>query len=210
MPKAGLFLFVSALAIIALLFAIRPQDAVQGLPGLPTVPPTSLAPTSSPASSAVAASVPAACRSLVHGMTFSTGTLDDRARDAQSWVESHRGQEASVVITDAILNDAATRESQSMPVRDLRVAIEPAGFRLSANAVAFATFPIKVLLVPVVSAGSVRIETRDLDTDGLPGFFRGNVEDSIRRAADPSAWGLRMRVNGVATQNGCAVIWGTA
>ena len=72
------------------------------------------------------------------------------------------------------------------------------------------SFPIKVLLVPQVSTGTLRFDLRELDTDGLPGFFRGGIEDSIRKAADPAGWGLRMRIDGIATDSGCAVVWGTA
>jgi hypothetical protein len=114
------------------------------------------------------------------------------------------------VFTDDLLTEAAIRDMQSSSAQDARVAIEPAGFRLTATAVAFGRFPIKVLLVPQVSGGVARLDVRELDTDGLPFFFRGSVEDAIRKASDPQAWGVRMRVNGIATQRGCAVVWGTA
>ena len=127
-----------------------------------------------------------------------------------SFLEAHPGQQAWVVITEAVLNAAAIQQAESQQVRDVRITIEPAGFRLSATAVAIASFPIKVLLVPHATNGTVTIEQREVDTDGLPGFLRGTVEDAIRRASDPSSWGLRMRVDGIATDVGCAVVWGRA
>jgi hypothetical protein len=144
----------------------------------------------------------------VKGTAFADGSMSERASAAQSWMETHPGRQAWVVITDDVLTETAARQSRSQPVRDVRVAIEPAGFRLSATAVMIGSFPIKALLAPQVANGIVRFELRELDTDGLPGFFRGNVEDSIRKAADPAGWGLRMRIDGLATDRGCAVVWG--
>src|SRR3954468_22105520 len=169
------------------------------------------APAPSPSVSADAlAAVPAACRSAVRGTVFADGSVAQRAGAAQQWMDAHHGQQASVVVTDDIVTDAAVRGAAGQPVRDVRVAIEQSGFRLSATAVFIGTFPIRALLAPSASAGVLRMDVRELDTDGMPGFFRGSVQDAIAGAADPSAWGIRMRVLGVATANGCAVIWGTA
>ena len=210
-PRFGLLLFALAAFGVAALFVFRPPDPprtfefVSPSPSRAAVATQGASPT--PTSNA---DVPAACRASVHGPAFASGTLEQRSQDVQTWLESHRGQEASVVFTDQLLTNAAGRDTQSMPVRDVRVSIEPAGFRLAATAVAFGSFPIKVLLVPQVSGGGVvRLDRRELDTDGLPFFFRGSVDDAIRQAADPQAWGVRMHVDGVATQAGCAVVWGT-
>jgi len=210
-PRFGLLLFALAAFGVAALFVFRPPDPprtfefVSPSPSRAAVATQGASPT--PTSNV---DVPAACRASVHGPAFASGTLEQRSQDVQTWLESHRGQEASVVFTDQLLTNAAGRDTQSMPVRDVRVSIEPAGFRLAATAVAFGSFPIKVLLVPQVSGGVVRLDRRELDTDGLPFFFRGSVDDAIRQAADPQAWGVRMHVDGVTTQAGCAVVWGTA
>lgn len=208
-PRFGLLLFALAAFGVAALFVFRPPD-----PPVPiefvSASPTRAASATASASPTVNADVPEACRASVRGPAFASGTLERRSQDVQTWLESHRGQQASVVFTDQLLTNAAGRDTQSMPVRDVRVSIEPAGFRLVATAVAFGSFPIKVLLVPQVSGGVVRLDRRELDTDGLPFFFRGSVDDAIRQAADPQAWGVRMHVDGVATQAGCAVVWGTA
>jgi len=208
-PRFGLLLFALAAFGVAALFVLRPPD-----PPVPfefvSASPTRAASATASASPTVNADVPEACRASVRGPAFASGTLEQRSQDVQTWLESHRGQQASVVFTDQLLTNAAGRDTQSMPVRDVRVSIEPAGFRLAATAVAFGSFPIKVLLVPQVSGGVVRLDRRELDTDGLPFFFRGSVDDAIRQAADPQAWGVRMHVDGVATQAGCAVVWGTA
>ena len=212
-PRFGLLLFALAAFGVAALFIFRPPDppvAFEFISPSPSPSPSRAASATASASPTVNADVPEACRAAVRGPAFATGSLDQRSQDVQAWLESHRGQQASVIFTDQLLTDAASRNTQSMPVRDVRVTVEPAGFRLAATAVAFGQFPIKVLLVPQVSAGVVRLDTRDLDTDGLPFFFRGSIEDAIRQAADPQAWGVRMRVDGVATQQGCAVVWGTA
>ena len=207
MPKAGLFLLLAAAIVIVALFALRPADPVP-VPAATSSPGRATAATTS--GTPPAAATPAACASLVHGTFFADGSMDDRARAAQAFLEAHPGQQAWVVITEAVLNAAAIQQAQSQQVRDVRITIEPAGFRLSATAVAIASFPIKVLLVPHATNGTVTIEQREVDTDGLPGFLRGTVEDAIRRASDPSSWGLRMRVDGIATDVGCAVVWGRA
>ena len=192
MPKAGLFLFFAAAIVIVVLFALQPPAVRLVVTATPSASATPSA--TAPAARASASAAPP-CASLVRGTFFADGSIDDRARAAQAYLESHPGQQAWVVITEAVLNAAAIREAQSQPVRDLRITIEPAGFRMSMTAIVI---------------GTVTIELRELDTDGLPGFFRGTVEDSIRRAADPSSWGLRMRVDGIATDVGCAVVWGRA
>ncbi len=207
MPKAGLFLFFAAAIVIVVLFALQPPAVRLVVTATPSASATPSA--TAPAARASASAAPP-CASLVRGTFFADGSIDDRARAAQAYLESHPGQQAWVVITEAVLNAAAIREAQSQPVRDLRITIEPAGFRMSMTAIVIGSFPIKVLIVPRASNGTVTIELRELDTDGLPGFFRGTVEDSIRRAADPSSWGLRMRVDGIATDVGCAVVWGRA
>ena len=212
-PRFGLLLFALAAFSVAALFVFRPPDppvAFEFISPSPSPSPTRAASATASASPTVNADVPEACRASVRGPAFASGSLDQRSRDVQAWLESHRGQQASVIFTDQLLTNAASGNTQSMPVRDVRVTVEPAGFRLAATAVAFGQYPIKVLLVPQVGGGVVRLETRDLDTDGLPFFFRGSVENAIRQAADPQAWGVRMRVDGVATQQGCAVVWGTA
>lgn len=204
MPKARLFLFFAAAVVIVVLFAPQPSGVT------PVTTPTPSIGATAPPARASAAATPPVCASLVHGTFFAEGSIDDRARAAQAFLEAHPGQQAWVVITEAVLNAAAVQQTQSQSVRDVRITIQPAGFRLSAIAVAIGSFPIKVLLVPHATNGSITIEQRELDMDGLPGFFRGTVEDSIRRAADPSSWGLRMRVDGIATDVGCAVVWGRA
>ena len=208
MPKAGVFLFFAVAIVIVVLFALQPPAVRLVVTATPSASATpSAAASAARASSSVA---PPACASLVRGTFFADGSIDERARAAQAYLESHPGEQAWVIITEGVLNAAAVREAQSQPVRDLRITIEPAGFRMSMTAVMIGSFPIKVLIVPRASNGTVAIELRELDTDGLPGFFRGTVEDSIRRAADPSSWGLRMRVDGIATDVGCAVVWGRA
>jgi hypothetical protein len=208
MPRAAVVLVLIALAGIVLVFALRPAPSPVAPSPSATASVTSRTPAAT--STAPSADVPAACRGLVRGTTFATGSIDERARAAELWMASHRGQQASVVVTEDIVNAAAVRETRDQPVRDLRIAIEPAGFRLSATAVVIGSFPIRALLVPTASGGALRVDLRELDTDGLPGFFRGTVQDSITRAADPTAWGITMRIDGVAMANGCAVIWGTA
>lgn len=208
MPRAAVFLFVIAIAGLLLAFLGRPTDVAPSPSATAGSSPTRPAATATPDP---LTGVPADCRADVHGTAFTTGSIDQRASAAQQWMDAHRGQQASVIVTEDLVNEAAVRESRSQPVRDLRITIEPAGFRLSASAIVLiGSFPIKALLVPSASGGALRIDVRDLDTDGLPGFFRGSVQDSLQRAADPTAWGIKMRVLGVATRNGCAVIWGTA
>ena len=203
MSRFAATIFFGALIVVVLLFAFRPPDAPGGV-ATPTASP------SAPSATPSAATVPGACAPYVRGMAFDSGTLAERSSAAQAWMETHPGRQAWVVITDDILTETARSAARSQPVRDVRIAIERAGFRLSATAVVIGSFPIKVLLVPQVSTGTLRFDLRELDTDGLPGFFRGGIEDSIRKAADPAGGGLRMRIDGIATDSGCAVVWGTA
>jgi hypothetical protein len=209
-PRFGLLLFALAAFGVAALFVLRPPDPPRTFEFVSPSPSRTAAAATQSAAPTLNAAVPEACRSSVRGPAFATGSLEQRSQDVQTWLEGHRGQQASVIFTDQLLTDAASRNTQSMPVRDVRVSVEPAGFRLAATAVAFGSFPIKVLLVPQVNGGVVALDMRELDTDGLPFFFRGSVEDAIRQASDPQAWGVRMHVDGVATQTGCAVVWGIA
>lgn len=216
MPRSAALVLLGL--IVGLVVVVSPRRSDVASTPVPTARPETSAPvlarpTTTPAPSATTdalAAVPSACRALVRGDAFADGSVSQRAGSAQQWMDSHRGQVASVVVTDDIVTDAAVRGSQGQPVRDLRVTIEPAGFRLSATAVFIGTFPIRALLAPSAVNGALRMDVRDLDTDGMPGFFRGSVQDAIVGAADPSAWGIRMRVQGVATASGCAVVWGTA
>ncbi len=205
MSRFAATIFIGALVVVVLLFAFRPPDS----PGEVATPAASQR-TSAPSATPSAVTVPTACATYVKGMAFASGTLAERSSAAQAWMEANPGRQAWVVITDNVLTEVAARQARSQPVRDVRIAIERAGFRLGATAVAIGSFPIKVLLVPQVSNGTIRFDLRELDTDGLPGFFRGSIEDSIRKAADPAGWGLRMRIDGIATDSGCAVVWGSA
>ena len=221
MPRFAALLLV--IAGLALFVVVAPRQADEArtastptpVPSSPpsaarSAAPTTAAPAAATATADTLVAVPAACRSAVRGAAFADGSVAQRAAAAQQWMDAHRGQQASVIVTDDIVTDAAVRGAQGQPVRDLRVTIEPAGFRLSATAVFIGTFPIRALLAASAIDGVLHMDVRELDTDGMPGFFRGSVQDAIARAADPSAWGIRMRVQGVATASGCAVVWGTA
>jgi hypothetical protein len=88
---------------------------------------------------------------------------------------------------------------------DTRVEIVDEGFRLSSTVVFFGRYPISALLVPRVDDGDVRFDVRDLDTDGMPGFMRPAVEQSLAASADPATWGLNVRIDDLLTRRGCAV-----
>lgn len=168
---------------------------------------------SAAATATAAPDVPAACARDVSGTVFIGGTLDARLASLRSWAPSHRGEVASLVITDADLivsaRDIASRSGA--PVRDVGVAIRPDGIRVSGTATAGPLrFPVRATLVPVIDAGRLRVVTRELDTDGLPGFLRPRVDELLREAADPASWQLPLRVQAAATRSGCGVIRGLA
>jgi hypothetical protein len=199
--------------VVAAQYLLRPAAAPR------TVSAATAAPTSALASPATAlpvatlspnavTGVPDACGPYVRGTPFATGTLTDRVNAANLWGDQHPGDQMSLILTDAAMQDLADHTRWTVPVENVRVSIETAGVRLSATAVLFGRFTIKALLAPEVTAGHLRMTTRELDTDGLPGFLRPSVEDALASAADVNAWGLRMRVDGATTQQGCGVIWG--
>jgi hypothetical protein len=163
--------------------------------------------TSAPVTRAIAG-VPEACRAYIKGEAFAEGSLGERVRSANTWFGEHTGETASVVLTDEVLREAATRAEWSVPVQDVRATIEPAGFRVSASAVMIGRFTVRALVVPRATQGHLEVAVRELDTDGLPSFLRPAVDDAVATASDPSEWGLDMRVDGVTTQPGCAVLWG--
>lgn len=154
------------------------------------------------------AGVPEACRSSVHGVAFAEGSLGTRVREANAWSAEHPGETGSLVVTDDVMRDAAAREDWSVPVRDIAVTTDDAGFHLSATASVFGRYTIRALLVPQAVDGTLRISVRDLDTGGLPAFIRPAVESATASATDTSRWGLRLTVDGVTTRQGCAVVWG--
>src|SRR5438132_4438514 len=114
--RTRLLLIAVPLAVIALLFATRPTD-VRVL-----APSPSASASRSPIVTAVAlattdlSAVPAECRGDVKGVAFASGSLDDRIRAANAWGDAHRGQTASLVVTNDVMTDAATRQQWSVPV----------------------------------------------------------------------------------------------
>ena len=158
--------------------------------------------------------VPAACATDVRGHSISTGSLDERLAAVRSWAASNRGEYASLVLTDSVLTDsvrASLTGADAPPFRDPTVAIRPEAIRVSGTATAaFLRFPIRASLVPEVSAGVLRFSVRDLETGGLPGAFRPQVERLIAQAADPAAWALPLRVEAFTLRSGCAVLTGRA
>ena len=181
--------------------AVPPSAVASAFASRTAAPTASASPSANP-------DVPQACRPYVRGTAFATGALVDRVTAANQWSDQHPGDPTSLILTDAVMQDLADRTQWAVPVEGVRVSIETAGVRLQATAVMFGRFTIKALLAPEVSAGRLRMTTRELDTDGLPGFLRPTVEDALASASDVNAWGLRMRVDGATTQPGCGVVWG--
>jgi len=122
-----------------------------------------------------------------------------------TWLDQHPGDRASLVLTDDVLTKEAAKSKQTVTTEDTRVEIVDEGFRLSSTVVFFGRYPISALLVPTVDDGDVRFEVRDLDTDGMPGFMRPAVEQSLAASADPATWGLDVRIDDLLTRRGCAV-----
>lgn len=158
--------------------------------------------------------VPAACAADVRGRTFATGTLEERLAGVRTWAASNRGQSASLVLTDTVLTEgvrAGLSGPDAPPFRDPTVAIRPEAIRVTGTATAaFLRFPIRAALVPQVSGGALRFTISELETGGLPGAFRPQVERLIAQAADPSAWALPLRVDAFTLRSGCAVLVGQA
>jgi hypothetical protein len=193
--------------VVAAQYLLGPAAAPHTVGSATQAATASLSATPAVSPSAVAG-VPDACRPYVRGVAFATGTLIDRVNAANRWGDQHPGDQISLILTDAAMQDLADHTQWTVPVDNVRVSIDTAGVRLSATAVLFGRFTIKALLAPEVTAGRLRMTTRELDTDGLPGFLRPTVEDALASAADVNAWGLRMRVDGATTQQGCGVVWG--
>ena len=202
--RSRALLIIVPLALILLLFATRPSDVRVLIPG------ASASRSPAPSATTDLSAVPSECRSDVKGAVFASGSLDDRIRAANAWDAGHRGDTASIVVTDDVMKQMANSQQYSVPVENIGITIEPAGFRFNGTISMFGRYPITALLVPTASAGKLRITTQQLDTDGLPGFFRGSVEDALASATDTSKWGLNSRVDGVVTRKGCAVVWGAA
>lgn len=158
--------------------------------------------------------VPAACASDVRGQAFATGSLEERLGGVRTWAASNRGQYASLVLTDAVLTESVRAQLSgpgAPPFRDPTVAIQPDAIRVSGTATAaFLRFPIRASLVPEVSGGTLRFSVRELETGGLPGAFRAQIERLIAQAADPAAWALPLRVETFTLRSGCAVLIGQA
>lgn len=158
--------------------------------------------------------VPASCSADVRGRTFATGSLEERLAGVRAWAASNRGQQASLVLTDAVLTESVRLEltgPDAPPFHDPIVAIRPEAIRVSGTATAaFLRFPIRASLVPEVSGGVLRFNIRELETGGLPGAFRQQVERLIAQAADPAAWALPLRVDAFTLRSGCAVLTGQA
>jgi len=191
---AGVFVLL-AIVIIAV---SRPPETVR----LGVSP----SPSSTPSATAdLLAAVPDACRGDVVGAPFASGDVSERVRLMAAWLDQHPGDSASLVLTDDVLTREAAKSKQSVTTEDTRVEIVPEGFRLSSTVVFFGRYPISALLVPTVDDGDVHFEVRDLETDGMPGFMRPAVEQSLAASADPATWGLNVRIDDLLTRRGCAV-----
>ena len=140
--------------------------------------------------------------------------MEDRLAALRAWAPGHKDQQATLVVTDTVLTQAAAAqlgEGGAFPVRDVAVGIAPDGVHVSAVATAgFLRFPIKATLVPEVQGGRVRFVVTALDTGGLPGPLRGPVNDAISRAADPDNWRLPLRADDVVLRAGCGAVRGRA
>ena len=104
--RARLVLIVLPLLAIALLFVFRPQD----LRVLAPSPSPSPSPTTSASATTDLSAVPSECRGDVKGAVFASGSLDDRIRAANAWGTAHRGDTASVVVTNDVMRDAASKQ----------------------------------------------------------------------------------------------------
>ena len=151
------------------------------------------------------ADVPDECRGDVVGAPFARGDVSERVQLMAAWLDQHPGGSASLVLTDDVLTREAAKSKQSVTTEDTRVEIVDEGFRLSSTVVFFGRYPISALLVPTIDDGDVRFDVRDLDTDGMPGFMRPAVEQSLAASADPATWGLDVRIDDLLTRRGCAV-----
>jgi len=182
----------------------------------PSATPIAVAPSSSGVAVTASArpDVPAACAGDVRGTVFASGSLDDRIAAARSWAPAHSGEQASLVITDAVVLAsvrAVTSGPNAPPFRDPDVRIHPDGIQLSGTAIAaIFRYSIKATLVPEVQIGRFRLNVSQLDTGGMPGFLRQQVSDLIAKAADPAAWQLPVRVSDVVLREGCGTVRGTA
>ena len=193
----------------------RPEPPVATATPSPARATASATVTPGPTAAATAdPNVPAACAADVRGRTFATGSLEERLAGVRTWAASNRGQSASLVLTDTVLTESVRLQltgPDAPPFRDPLVAIRPEAIRVSGTATAaFLRFPIRASLVPEVSGGVLRFSVRELETGGLPGAFRPQVERLIAQAADPAAWALPLRVDAFTLRSGCAVLTGQA
>lgn len=180
-----------------------------------TPSPSAAALTAAPTAAATAdRDVPAACAADVRGRSFASGSLEERLAAVRAWAAGSRGQQASLVLTDAVLTEsvrAGLGAPDAPPFRDPTVTIRPEAIRVTGTATAaFLRFPIRAALVPEVSGGVLRFTVSELETGGLPAAFRPQVERLIAQAADPSAWALPLRVEAFILRSGCAVLTGRA
>lgn len=179
--------------------------------GSPTAAALTVAPTAAPTPDR---DVPAACAADIRGRSFASGSLEERLATVRTWAASNRGQQASLVLTDVVLTEsvrASLSGPDAPPFRDPTVAIRPEAIRVTGTATAaFLRFPIRAALVPQVSGGALRFTVSELETGGLPGPFRPQMERLIAQAADPAAWALPLRVDAFTLRSGCAVLTGRA
>lgn len=186
------------LLVIVIIAVSRPPETVRlGVSPSPT--------STSSATADALADVPGDCRDAVVGAPFARGDISERVSLMSTWLDQHPGDRASLVLTDDVLTKEAAKSKQSVTTEDTKVEIVEQGFHLSSTVVFFGRFPISALLVPTVDDGDVRFDVRDLDTDGMPGFMRPSVEQSLAASADPASWGLSVRVDDLITRRGCAI-----
>lgn len=199
---------------------IRPLLALAGLALLavsatlilmPAPRPTATASPTPTASPIPTRALPVSCAGAA-GEVFAEGSLADRTAALSVWAPAHRGDRASLAITDQVLEDAVRPDAERAGLQEARTRIESDGIHLSGDAVAGPfRFPVRATIVPGVTAdGRVRAEIRDLSTGGMPEFFRPTLEDALRSATEASVAQLVLRVERITLQSGCLVLVGVA
>lgn len=154
------------------------------------------------------------CGAESAGRIFSGGTASETLNAAQAFGAANHGQTIAIVLTADQLTTMAAGSAASVSgtasISDVRVAIDGAGIRATANAAAGPlSIPATARLTAGARDGELLLRVTELSAGILPEAVAGQISSQIQRRLDALSGSLPLTVQRVSFKPGCLAIFGT-